>query len=199
VLSDDDAPASLDTYIDQNDSDGHDDIDAQRVGDSQFNVVVSVDPTRFKPGSYGAQAQVSADYLLAPSLTPVTVSRSESSPLWPVALGACGGLVGLALSLLTKTASGATVRTDGWRLAAVVVVAVGAGVVAGLAAYRDQDIWRLSENWQTTAGAGLTAATTGSAAAVLGLVAVDAVKTGQQRRRISRTSDPGGPGGDSRT
>ena len=147
----------------------------ERVSDKRLNVVIPVDPERFKPGSYGAIIQVSSSFL-APSLTPVSVSRSESNWWWPAGVGALGGLIGLLLSLLTKVASGSTVRTDRWRWGVVVVVAVGAGVIAGLVTYGDQDIWRLSDNWFATGAAGLTAATTGSALAVLGLVFFETVR-----------------------
>jgi hypothetical protein len=169
ALPDDEAPGSFNTVLDPRT------FGRQRVADDRLNVRIPVDPKRVKPGSYGAIIQVSADYL-TPALTPVTVSRSENNWLWPLFLGAGGGLVGLLLSLLTKAAAGSTLRTDRWRLVAVVVVSMGAGVVAGLVSYGNQDIWRLSENWVATAAAGVTAATTGSALAVLGVVFVDTVR-----------------------
>jgi hypothetical protein len=58
-------------------------------------------------------------------------------------------------------------------------------------AYTDQDLRRVSENWLATAGTGLTAATTGSALAVLGLVTVDTTR----ERRSSTKNDGDHRGG----
>lgn len=163
-----------------------------RSSASTFVVVIPVVPGNFKPGSYGALAQVTAPYL-TPSRTLVGASRSESKMGIPLIIGALGALIGLALTVWTKANDGSAValkyRSPSFLF--LVLVALGAGAIAGWGVYRDQDIWRMSENWLITGAAGLTAATTGT---VLAMVAVFA----QQKRtkpagRASSASAAGQP------
>jgi hypothetical protein len=157
-------------------------IKPRRSSPNTLQLVIPVNPKKFKPGSYGALAQITAPYL-AITRTPIGASRSENKVSIPVFVGIVGGLAGLLLSLLTKVVSGSHVQTRGWRFWVVVAFALGAGGAAGWSVYHDQDIWRLSENWLVTFLAGVTSATTGAVVALLGLVVVD--------RTIN--ADPGGP------
>lgn len=147
-------------------------ITTTRSSPHNLDVIIPVLPKTFKPGSYGTLVQVTARYL-AISRTPVGVTRSEHRVAIPVLIGATGALIGLGLSLLTKAAGGSEVRTRGWRLPVVALVAIGAGAIAGFAVYDDQEIWRMSENWLLTGAAGLTSATTGTVLALLGLVVAE--------------------------
>ena len=136
--------------------------------------VVFVVRSSFKPGTYGALAQVTGDGL-ALNRTPVAVSRSEDSMLWPIGLGAIGALAGLALWLATKSPDQVRLK-DWWRIAFVIVAALVVGGLAGLAIYTDQDIWRLKDNFPVTLGAGFTSA---SAATIV------SVRTVLERRDTS--------------
>jgi hypothetical protein len=131
----------------------------------------------FKPGRYRNLVELSAPGYLTTTFTPVVVSRSENSVLWPLVLGAVGGFIGLALAGVAKVASGGRkIGGAWWRWAVVLLFALGAGAVAGWSVYHGQDIWRMSADWKGTAGAGLAAATTGSMVALLSLVGLDKAK-----------------------
>ncbi len=120
----------------------------------------------FDPGAYSGIILLDAPYLAA-NRTPIAVSRSEDNELVPAGLGALGGFVGVFWFLALKLVARNKLAISWWWLLLVVPLAVGAGVVAVLNAYWDQDVWTSGENGWAALKAGFAGASTGSAVGLL--------------------------------
>jgi hypothetical protein len=140
-----------------------------RVDDDEFSVRLSSDTAKFEPGTYAGFVEVRTPYTLT-ARTPVSLSRSESNPLWPILIGVIGGVIGLGWFWFLNKAKGATAQIKGMQYLIVFGAAAVAGIVAVLASYWDQEVWTLGANGKAAAFAAFTGATTGAMATALGVL-----------------------------
>jgi hypothetical protein len=137
---------------------------------TEFSVRLDAMPKSFKPGSYGGFVELRAPYMVT-TRTPIALSRSESSHMWPILLGMIGGLIGVAWFLaLNFFAKGAKTKIVPWHYALVFVAAAIAGILVVENAYRAQDVWTLGENSISALVAAFTGATTGTMATALAVL-----------------------------
>jgi hypothetical protein len=134
-----------------------------------LEVILTVDPKKFPPGSYGNLLSLRAGYLAA-NRTPIAVSRSEDTPWKPIGIGALAGLAGFLWFAVLKFVARAKLKVSWWWLPLVAGLAVAVGAWGAAKSYWDQDVWTFDANWHATAVAGFTGASTGSILALLGTV-----------------------------
>jgi hypothetical protein len=139
------------------------------VDGDEFSVRLSSDTATFDPGTYAGFVEVRTPYTLT-ARTPVSLSRSESNPLWPILIGVIGGVIGLGWFWFLNRAKGAKAQIQGLQYLIVFGAAAVAGIVAVLASYWDQEVWTLGANGKAAAFAAFTGATTGAMATALGVL-----------------------------
>ena len=137
----------------------------QALGD-EVKIVYDVRPDTFDPGTYGSLIEVSGPGI-ATARTPVTLSRSEPSILVPSLIGILAGALGFSVFYWTKRFANYKVTVRWPMLAVAVVFACGAGALAAIFNWLDQDVWVLHENWVVTGTTAFTQATAGVVVAML--------------------------------
>jgi hypothetical protein len=139
------------------------------VDGDEFSVRLSSDTAKFDPGSYSGFVEVRTPFTLT-ARTPVSLSRSESNPFWPILIGIIGGLIGLGWFWFLNRAKGTKAQIKGLQYLIVFAAAAVAGIVAVLATYWDQEVWTVGANGKAAAFAAFTGATTGAMATALGVL-----------------------------
>lgn len=110
-------------------------------------------PKEFDPGKYDAAVRLKGNYLET-AYTPLYISRSTSSPVWPLTAAIAGALVALALGLITA-ASKATgdVEIDRLWFLISLPVTIGLGVWVLFSDYWGNgiEVWVGAGDWAATA------------------------------------------------
>src|SRR5436305_9757480 len=101
---------------------------------STLEVDLDADTSRFDPGAYGALVTLRAPYLVT-SRTPVSVSRSESNLLIPLAYGAVSALVAVALDTLRHLVQRQKPKVGLGLVVAVFAAGAAAGAVLALVSW----------------------------------------------------------------
>jgi hypothetical protein len=134
---------------------------------ASLDVALEVNSDKFDPGSYGAVAVLRAPYI-ATARTPIAVSRSESSFVWPAVFGIAAGLGGFFIITLGQLGKGYTLKQGkAWLAVVIALTAAVVGAIFAVISYTDQDVWVAGQNWKSAAAAGFTGATTGVMAGLL--------------------------------
>lgn len=119
----------------------------------QLSLTFTVHPKEFDPGKYDAAVRLKASYLQT-AYTPLYVSRSTSSPVWPLSAAIVGALVALALGLITA-ASKVTgqIKIDRLWFLISVPVTIGLGVWVLFSDYWGSgiEVWVGAGDWAATA------------------------------------------------
>ena len=133
----------------------------------QLKIKYTAESSELDPGTYGSLIEVRDSRRITTARAPVTLSRSEPSALVPGIIGLVAGGVGFAVFLITKTLAGYSLAIEDpkiWTLA--VVFACGAGALAAILNWFDQDVWVWQENGAVAAGIAFTQSTAGVVVAV---------------------------------
>jgi hypothetical protein len=134
-----------------------------------FRAEFTVDSAKFDPGSYGGIVELRAPYLVT-NRVPIVVSRSDPRERLPLLIGAVAGLIAVAWFALTKAASREELAIPWWWVIFVLLAGSAFGAFAVWASWLDQDVWTWSDNKKAAILAGISGATTGSMATILGVV-----------------------------
>jgi hypothetical protein len=137
---------------------------------SELSLRLRIDPTKFYPDTYGGVVEVRAPYLVT-SRVPISISRSEHREWIPGLIGFLAGFVGALWLFLLKLAGG--VKASKVWIAVVLLAGAAVGAFAVLSSYWDQDVWSLDANLRAAIVAGIAGASTGAAAAMLGVIYTD--------------------------
>lgn len=127
---------------------------------------LSIDHEKLDPGSYNGSVEIRAPQVTT-TRTPVTLSRSENSVLWPIAIGALAGFFAMLWYNVQKAVANVKRKVAASWLLVAFLAAAAVGIVSALTAWRTQDVWTFSENGWSAAVAAFTGATTGVMAVLL--------------------------------
>jgi fluoride ion exporter CrcB/FEX len=151
-----------------------------RTEPQEMSLRLSIDHEKLDPGSYDGLIEVRAPQVTT-TRTPVTLSRSESSVVWPVVIGALAGLVAMLWYLVQKAVANVKRKVPrGWLFVAFLSAAT-VGILSALTAWRTQDVWTLDENGWAAGVAAFTGATTGVMAVLLANIWEDQPAKGRQK------------------
>lgn len=142
-----------------------------RAEPQELSLRLSIDHEKLEPGTYNGLIEVrsrQAKQWTATTRTPVTLSRSVSSALGPILLGAAAGAVAMLWYFVQKAVANVRRKVALPWLGAAFLAAAAVGIISALTAWRTQDVWTVDENGWATAAAAFTGATTGAMAVLLG-------------------------------
>jgi len=137
-----------------------------RIEPEEILLHLSIDHDKVDPGSYNGLIEVRARQVTT-TRTPVTLSRSESKPWWPIGIGAFAGLVAMLWYFIQKAVANVKRKVPFRWLLVAFLAAMAVGIVSALTAWRTQDVWTFDENGWSAAVAAFTGATTGVMAVLL--------------------------------
>ena len=152
----------------------------RRERDQELSLRLDIDHAKLEPGSYNGLIEVRVPQA-ATTRTPVTLSRSENSVLWPIAIGAVAGLVAMLWYLVQKAVANVKRKVPlGWLFVAFLSGAA-VGIVSALTAWLAQDVWTFEDNGWSAGVAAFTGATTGAMAVLLANIWEDQPVTGKEK------------------
>jgi hypothetical protein len=117
------------------------------------------------PGARGGIVRIKMPGTIHDSFTPISVSRTDGL-FWPIIFGLIGALGGLIWAIGLHAADRIQVTFGLRQKALLLVVTIGAGVVAGYGYWDNQDVWTAGANGFATSAAGFAASTVGALAGV---------------------------------
>ena len=133
----------------------------------EVKVIYKVRHDDFDPGTYGSLIEVSDPTRLTTTRTPITLSRSEHRWLVPMAIGLAAGALGFFVFYWTKRFSRYRIIVPSKTFRVAAVLACGAGALAALFNWLDQDVWVWQVNGRVAAVTAFGQSTAGVMVALL--------------------------------